>query len=153
MVQRIKTVQKSVIEYVAYDGTVFTDENKCREYERKGADPNPSVRFFNNIVELVPSDGMPIEKVLKLATAYVVIDPERAGRQLGELNQNYHMKFDCHNLTAGSVHFFDAVNGMYWLLDNRIRNMIGFYNGIVTVCESVLGASAMEIRMSRRKRK
>ena len=152
MVQHTKYIQTPVTEYIAYDGKVFTDESKCREYERRGADPNPSVRFFNSIVELVPSDGMPIKNVLELATAYVVIDAKRARRYLSELNENYHAELSCDGLSNGSVYLYSATSGQFERLDSRIENAIRLYNGIITVCESALGASAMEIEMNWRAR-
>ena len=59
-------VEVPVKKYVAYDGTVFDDEAACLEYESKGADPTPSVRFFSSITELVPSDHFPIVATIEM---------------------------------------------------------------------------------------
>lgn len=145
-------VEVPVKKYVAYDGTVFDDEAACLDYESKGADPNPSVRFFNCITELVPSDHFPIEKVLDLATAFVVIDPKRAQGFLHHLSNAYGLSFPQIVLDVGTICISEQNSKSFTVLENRILSLIRLYNGLMTVCEPYLGSGAMEIGVDWRAR-
>lgn len=152
MVQHTKYIQTSVTEYIAYDGKVFTDESKCREYERRGADPNPSVRFFNGIVELIPSSSTPIKRLLELATVYVIIDPKRAARFLHGLNEAFGTGFATDGLSAGAVYIYNQNERISQLFDDRISGLVNLYNAVMTACEASLGSSAMEVFVNWRAR-
>lgn len=153
MVVRSKYLQVPVNEYIAFDGTVFDNEAACLEYERKGANHNPSIRFFSGIAELVPSETFPLEKVVKLATAFVIIDPQRAKGFLNSLRENYDIRYSPAELTVGTVFVYDQILKSYTILENRILALVRLYNGLMTVCEPCLGAGAMEIGVDWRARK
>lgn len=145
MVTHVKYVQTPVTEYIAYDGKVFTDAKKCAEYERKGVDPNPSVRFFNGIVELIPSSSLQITRVLELATVYVIIDPKRAARFLCDLNKTFRKTFATDGLSAGEVYIYNQNDQTFQPFDDRINGLVNLYNAVMTACEASLGSSVMEV--------